>query len=105
MAWPVNSHGQTYGPADGRVVNPTDPAQVVDPDLTLAQGDDGVMGYVLSTDLNPVFHSPEEVQEWLDEHPDTEDRVIPLYDKDGNVIGTFTIKGLNDPTVVPTPEG
>jgi hypothetical protein len=94
MAWPTNEQGQTYGPADGHVEDPAD-GTVVEPDLTLAVGDDGVVGYVLSTDLTPVFASPDEVAEWLEEHPPTEDRKIPLYDKDGNVIGTFTVQGVD----------
>jgi hypothetical protein len=94
LAWPTNEHGQTYGPADGRVEDPAN-GTVVEPDLTLAVGDDGVVGYILSTDLSPVFASPDEVAEWLEEHPPTVDREIPLYDKDGNVIGTFTIQGVD----------
>jgi hypothetical protein len=94
LAWPTNEHGQTYGPADGRVEDPAN-GTVIEPDLTLAVGDDGVVGYILSTDLAPVFASPEEVAEWLEEHPPTEDRKIPLYDKDGDVIGTFTIQGVD----------
>jgi len=97
MAWPTNERGQTYGSADGRVENPAD-GTVVEPDLTLVLGNDGVVGYVLSTDLNPVFANPDEVAAWLLEHPVTEDRDIPLYDKDGTtVIGTFTIQGYDSP--------
>jgi len=94
LAWPTNEQGQTYGPADHHVEDPAD-GTVIEPDLTLAVGDDGVVGYILSTDLTPVFASPDEVAEWLEEHPPTEDRKIPLYDQDGNVIGTFTVQGAD----------
>lgn len=99
MAWPTNEHGQSYGPADGRLEDPTD-GSVVEPDLTLAVGWDGerrVVGYVLSTDLNPEFANPGEVLAWLEEHPTTEDREVPLYDEHMNVIGTFTIQGYDTP--------
>lgn len=90
--WPTNDVGQTYGPADDRVVDPSNPLPVIEPDLILVDGG----GYVKSTDLNPIFHSPEEATAFQAEHPPTEDREIPLYDKDGNVIGTFTITGVTD---------
>lgn len=95
LAWPTNQHGQTYGPADGRVEDPAN-GTVVDPDLTLVIGDGGIVGYVLSTDLTPVFTSPDEVAAWLEENPPTQDRQIPLYDRDGVEIGTFTIQGTDE---------
>lgn len=90
--WPTNSAGQTYGPDDGRVVDPANPLPVIEPDLISAVGDNGEVGYVLNTDLNPVFTSPDDVAAWLLEHPAGEDLTVPLYDDEGQVIGTFTLR-------------
>jgi hypothetical protein len=79
----TNASGQTYGAGDGEV----------DPDLIRAQGTNGVVGYVLKTDLvGPEMRSPEEVARWLEQYPQDRAREIPLYDVDGKtVLGVFTI--------------
>lgn len=71
--YPVNANGETYGNYSLR--------ELVGyaPDLVLAVNEDGVQGYVRNTDT-PVMV--------LGEDGDS-GAAIPLYDKDGNVIGTF----------------
>lgn len=100
IAWPTNQQGQTYGPADGRVHDPAT-GEVIEPELVEAvgwNGDERVAGYVRSDDLVPEFSSPEEVAAWLEEHPPTEDREIPLYNRDGEVIGVFIVQGIDPGT-------
>ena len=71
--YPVNANGETYGNYSLR--------ELVGyaPDLVLAVNEDGVQGYVRNTDT-PVMA--------LSENGESS-AAIPLYDKDGNVIGTF----------------
>lgn len=79
----INASGQTYGPGTGDA----------DPDLILAQGTNGQVGYVLRTDLvGPEMRSPDDVARWLEQFPQDRARSIPLYESDGKtVIGSFTI--------------
>lgn len=82
----VNEQGQTYGKGP----YPAGPSQ--EPDLIRAVGENGVVGYVKSSDLNgPSFSSPEEAlahQETL--HKAGGYELIPLYESDGEtVIGEF----------------
>ena len=103
QAWQVNENGQSYGRGDLQIVDPSD-GTVVEPDLIEAvgwNGDERVVGYVLSSDLSPEFANPDEVAAWLEEHPPTEDREIPLYDKDLNQIGVFILQGFDDATESP----
>ncbi len=83
--YPVNESGETYG-------KPTDPLHP--PDLLLAQGTDGTIGYVRSSELigeDPA--TPEEaVKRQLTLNPDG--RAISLYEDDGKtVIGEFKVTG------------
>lgn len=99
MIWQTNEHGQTYGRGDLDIVDPAD-GTVIEPDLIQAVGWDGdrrVAGYVLSSDLTPEFANPDEVAAWLEDHPPTEDRIIPLYDENMNQIGIFVIEGVTSP--------
>lgn len=79
--WPVNSHGQTYGPS-------TDAG---DPDLILAQATNGQAGYVRSQDLEPPeFGSPSEAHAYS--AAQTGAVAVPVYESDGiTVIGEFLI--------------
>lgn len=65
----INKQGQSYGSAQGR------PLVQDRPDLILAYGDDGTLGYVRKMDLERA----------------NDKRVIGLYDKEGHRIGKFTI--------------
>ncbi len=83
--YPVNKAGETYG-------KPVDPLHP--PDLLLAQGTDGTIGYVRSSELigeDPA--TPEEaVKRQLTLNPDG--RAISLYEHDGKtVIGEFKVTG------------
>ena len=82
--YPTNENGETYG-SDAL-------ASLVGehPDLMSAIGTNGVKGYIRRTDLNPEFSSAEEKAEYMAHQ--SEPRTIPLYDKDGNVIGTFLLE-------------
>lgn len=77
----VNKNGETYGKGLGMTNETTDP------DLIEAYGVDGTLGYVRSTDLNPTFSTPEEAL--LHNPQNNSYSIIPLYDKDGNEIGSF----------------
>lgn len=64
------------------------------PDLIAAVGNGGVEGYVRMDDMRPNITSEADIEayyEKLENDPD-----IPLYDMNGNVIGTFTIGGNED---------
>ena len=76
----INEKGQTYG--IGSDLNGT-------PDLVLAIGIDGTLGYVYKTDIDPPkFKTIEEALKWQEERKDI--KTIPLYSSDGEtVIGEF----------------
>lgn len=81
--YPVNEAGETYGkPVDS--IHP--------PDLIMAQGTDGKLGYVRSSELigdDPA--TPEEAAKYQ-LTLDPKGRVIPLYEHDGiTIIGEFKI--------------
>lgn len=78
--YPVNANGETYGNYSLR--------ELVGyaPDLVLAVNEDGVQGYVRNTDT-PVMA--------LSENGESS-AAISLYDKDGNVIGTFGNININE---------
>lgn len=82
-AFSINDAGETYGPATSGQ----------DPDLILAYGDQGELGYVRAADLNgPAFTMPADVDRWIFANPASEARAIPLYDKEGvRIIGKFTV--------------
>ncbi len=93
--FPVNENGETYG----------DYFQATragkDPDLILAQGEDGTLGYVRSADLEePLPESPEAALAIQSERRTSgyKGRYINLYAADGvTVIGRFFVgAGLSD---------
>ena len=58
------------------------------PDLQAAMGTDGQEGYVRTSDLShPKFETPQDALEWQKTQPDS--YYIPLYDFQGNEIGSF----------------
>lgn len=74
--YPTNENGQTYGP---NMENLT----LVEPDLVLAEGADGVSGYIYQP---KGMLSPSE----LDEYNESVEKSTPLYLQDGKtIIGTF----------------
>lgn len=80
--FPKNVRGETYGTALM--------AEVVGemPDLQAAIGTDGQEGYVRTCDLShPKFETPQDALEWQKTQPDS--YYIPLYDFQGNEIGSF----------------
>lgn len=73
--YPVNAKGQTYGPSLLREL------LGYSPDLTPAVNDDGLAGYVRCVKELPI--SAEEMEALREAASE------PLYDRDGNVIGTL----------------
>ena len=86
-AYSTNESGQTYGSAVYAS------SWENEPDLILAEGENGVVGYVYKTDLDgPVADTIEEqLKIWdLNRRP----RSIPVYESDGRtVIGEFIVGG------------
>lgn len=83
--FPQNTCGETYG-------NALMAMEVGHkPDLQAAIGTDGQEGYVRTNDLShPKFQTPQEALEWQLSQP--ESYHIPLYDFQGNEIGSFLIE-------------
>lgn len=82
----VNENGQTYGSAAFAV------SVATEPDLILAQGVDGTLGYVYAIDLRG--NEPENPEEAIAMQKANagKERVIPLYASDGKTItGNFKI--------------
>ena len=80
--YPKNERGETYGPnIEGKA----------DPDLLLAEGQDGTVGYIRQKEMLDVADS---VQEALMSKP--QNKEINLYLQDGStVIGTFIVEKGN----------
>jgi hypothetical protein len=87
-SYSVNAHGQTYGS------NMYAEALGHSPDLILAEGVDGKVGYIKNEDLNKDQpQNPQEAMEYMKKQENgpayTE---IPLYESDGEtVIGTYKV--------------
>lgn len=86
--YPTNEYGETYGSA----LYATSPE--TEPNLVLAIGEGGAVGYVRATDLNgPMPKTPEEALQQMMSNAGKQRR-IPMYDIDGRtVIGVFVISG------------
>jgi len=84
--YPVNEQGQTYGPV------PYASKSTETPDLISATGENGVVGYVKATDLDPKVSSPEEAMAYQKSIEAIGYKSIPLYEADGKtVIGEFRL--------------
>ena len=84
--YPRNAAGETYGSwALASVVGDK-------PDLSAAIGIDGTHGYIRREDISPDIATPEEALAYMETRPETP-YLIPLYDKEGEVIGQFRITG------------
>lgn len=83
--YPINDNGQTYGPNMGN-------ATIIlgEPDLQLAIGENGTIGYAKKVDLEgPLPKTPAEAARLSTE---VKPREIPLYDVDGEtIIGKFIV--------------
>lgn len=80
----VNDRGETYGSLMySDIIG-------YEPDLITAVGDNGLSGYVRSNELNIKVKNPKEAMEYMKNLADS--RTIPLYDIDGNIIDSFTVK-------------
>lgn len=89
-SYEVNETGETYGASGNAAIDS------VDPDLILAEGVDGTLGYVRSIDLNNVARTPNAA---VAKQIALANSVIsiPLYEKDGQtVIGSFELEN-SDP--------
>lgn len=86
--FPKNVHGETYG--NGLMAIEVGK----EPDLQAAIGTDGQEGYVRTSDLShPKFETPQDAIEWQRTQPAS--YYIPLYDFQGNEIGSFLIERNN----------
>lgn len=61
----------------------------VEPDYIAAIGIDGTKGYIRTNELYTVPTSPEEAIATMQQ--ERKDKTIPLYDIDGNIIGSFMV--------------
>ena len=86
--YPANSRGETYGSALLAGYNDN---YMSSPVLLSAVGTGGVHGYVREADLNPYSATTQDAVDYMSKLE--ENRVLPLYDKDGKVIGTFILDG------------
>lgn len=83
--FPTTSKGLTYGSA-------MNVSMAAAPDLVQAVGDDGTAGYVLKSQLlDPASSPAEAVADEKAAEAGAAPEVIPLYDLNGNVIGTYTM--------------
>lgn len=64
------------------------------PDLIAAVGNNDVHGYIRAEDRMTLLNRDMDLNARI--LAAAEDRDIPLYDRDGRVIGTFTIEGVED---------
>ena len=87
--YPVNASGQTYGPSWPLQSADDDPELYEMPDLLLATGVDGEVGYLSYEDSQgPTFTDPEKAAEYSRTRPNV--IYYPLYDRDGTtVVGRF----------------
>ena len=70
------------------------------PDLIAAIGENGVKGYIRLNDIAPELFTLEEIRQYqaqVDANP-----VIPLYDLNGKVIGSF-VRGTTQDLAAPDP--
>lgn len=86
--YPANELGETYGSA---LLQGCHDAYGTTPTLIAAVGMDGVHGYVREADLNPYLATRQETLKYMSKFE--ENRVLPLYSKNGDVIGTFVLNG------------
>lgn len=93
-SYPTNARGETYGSyLDRNTVGQA-------PDLIAAIGENGVKGYIRLNDIAPELFTLEEIRQYqaqVDANP-----IIPLYDLDGKVIGSF-VRGTTQDLATPTP--
>ncbi|MGG1660856.1 hypothetical protein [Brevibacillus sp. NRS-1366] len=88
--YPFNEQGQTYGPV------PHSSKSTHLPDLISATGENGVVGYVKATDLDPKVSSPEEAIAYQKSIEAIGYKSVPLYKSDGKtVIGEFRLYSSN----------
>ncbi|WP_028608384.1 hypothetical protein [Paenibacillus harenae] len=82
--YPTNEQGQTFGSG------PFPAGEVKEPDLIMAEGENGVVGYVKSSDLVPSVSSPEEALAHNKLMKELGYKSLPLYEADGKtIIGEF----------------
>jgi hypothetical protein len=82
-SYSVNEMGQTYG-------TPQEVSQ--EPDLIKTENENGIIGYVKSSDLNPSFSTTKEAIAYQNAINSSDYKSILLYKEDGKtVIGEFKI--------------
>lgn len=95
--YPVTAAGESYGPITLTEVVGSGP------DLIWARGVDETKGYIRAEDLQPDVNNPEEAAAYMAELKNNPNkfRMIPLYDLEGNVIGSFEVTLPTDDEVSP----
>ncbi|MFD0716970.1 hypothetical protein [Paenibacillus sp. GCM10027626] len=89
-SYSVNKNGQTYGHG------PYPAGEAQEPDLIRAQGENGVVGYIKSSDISSSYSSPEEAIAHQKEVESVGYQSIPLYESDGTtIIGEFKLYNSN----------
>ncbi|CAM3299036.1 hypothetical protein HP548_12015 [Paenibacillus taichungensis] len=88
VIYPINEQGQTLGEG------PLMPGKTQEPDLIKAENENGVQGYIKTSDLESGATSPEEALDYQKSKDSSEFRYIPLYKSDGKtIIGEFKVGG------------
>lgn len=85
--YPENEMGETYGPHI--------PELEKNPDLSLAQGKNGIIGYIRNSEADPDVNTLEEAMAYMEKGREEgfPDYTIPLYLQDGKtVIGEFVMR-------------
>ncbi len=92
--YPVNEKGETYGPASYWIWD----ENVIQPDLQLAEGENGVTGYIRLSEIDELdghnnVHMPEDAVEYMKRRASEGDITVNMYLQDGEtVIGKFVIQ-------------
>ena len=92
--YPVNEKGETYGPASYWIWD----ENVIQPDLQLAEGENGVTGYIRLSEIDELdghnnVHMPEDAVEYMKRRAGEGDITVNMYLQDGEtVIGKFVIQ-------------
>lgn len=95
--YPINEKGETYGPASYWIWDES----AVNPDLQLAEGENGVTGYIRESELDELdghnnVHTPKDAVEYMKKRNSQGDIIVNMYLQDGEtVIGKFVIENTN----------
>lgn len=86
LKYETNCNGETYG--SGLLAEYLG----AEPDYIAATGIGGINGYVRTKELSPIPASPDDAALMMQQRQS--DRIIPLYDCSGNIIGSFIVTAV-----------